>query len=634
MYIDAGDTLANSGVDAPLAAFASGNSEWGGRSDTEPPCLDDEIFDVRRRRTPQRLRMRVCCVIRCTRGQVNAGIMFLRPSRALYAHILAEHAGNKAIRCLFAVQDTLNDVLWAAFGHEGLRCMSTKEHCSVSLREDCDPLRAHLVQFAGLEKPWHPRSWRDSPYSVARAAEYNARFSDWRRGSKAPCWPGGTCALLAVRLSAEARAVLGESVVQDSYVLAVPCTLDLFSIDCHDIDCCLPRSENGTVNNGIAFVYYSVAASVEIVVSALLNSVDVLRGVYGGVMDVERSEAGALVAQWRGGDSHRIVIAVDPASHITAQLVAASVGRSTLLVSATPRQALEWAAESAWGAAQSPTCLIVASGARLRPLCQGFTHNGSDSGASVRRPAIWLPSESATNDAAALAAALSPCASALWAAEPVVPTASCDSGTPRDGHPGACARAARRVRVIPLVASSSLIARIRRDERAASVALLAENAISGATCNALAAAAGGDDRIACWDVGDAMSGKAPTAAELIAFAQRARAVIVSYDAIACEEGGGALGARRLTGVAPSIVALSVAGVRVVAWCVSTLYRRDAGVCCGITVPPSVVIVDSAAEAFAAAEMIAKDGLDDPAQSESVSAMALSWWSAPMSQEHQ
>lgn len=48
VYLDTGDTLVNSGVHDLLAAFASGSSEWAGRSDMEPACPDG-VFDVRLR---------------------------------------------------------------------------------------------------------------------------------------------------------------------------------------------------------------------------------------------------------------------------------------------------------------------------------------------------------------------------------------------------------------------------------------------------------------------------------------------------------------------------------------------------------------------------------------------------------
>ena len=494
-----------------------------------------------------------------------------------------------------------------------------------ALSEDCHPLRAHMTQYPG-SKPWHPMSWLAFPYSVARAAEYNALVADSPPTRRAPCWPGSACALLAVTLSDEARSVTGRgNMVRDSKtrVYVVPCTSGRFSVECKDIDCCLPRSENGIITD--VFAYYSVTG---VVAGGSLSASDVMRGVYGGAMEVERltvNNAGSVLRCQRGRGSARLVIAFDSASHITALLVAAAVGRrSALLVSATPREALACGSECD----TADMFLIVASPARLRPLCQRAMLNRSGNAASVlMRPIIWLPSESATNDAAALATALSPCASALWAHEPVLSPAPCHARLFENA--GACAESTLPVHIVARAASVALVARIRDGEHTTGITLLMENAISGAACEVLAAQAGGDS-VACWDVGDVMSGRTPTAAELRALAKRGRAVVVSYDAVTCAGGGGVLGSR-LVAVPPSIVALSVAGVRVIAWCISTLFRRGADVCCGMAVPASVTIVESADGArVAAAETIARSAGSDRASDGGVDAVAnaaLRFWHA-------
>lgn len=537
VYMDAFDVAVNMHVDMELASFAAGDAQWAGRADKAPACRppSDGVFEVR----GLSFSSAAAVPASCCGPQVNSGILFVRPSRALHAHVQGENRGNPRIGCMRAVQDLLNSVLWGAFGVRGFECMPASLHCVVMLLEDCrcacvstcirvcgvciseyaarlrSPRVAKLTQYAGHAKPWLDRVAVETLTAVARAAEFNARLADWEAGTlnrkPAPlAWPNER---------------------------------------------------------------WSTA-----------------------LVDIDEDTLAVFAA---GG--HRMFL-FDPASAILARSVAAGVGESApIFVNATPAAATEWARQHGGG---NHRVVLVASAARLEAFCSGFVRESWG-----LRPVIWLPQDAPVGKVAALAAALAPCASELWAHPFTAGAAGC-------GDRNNCRCPV--VRSVPLAVAVDLAAAIRTATPGSSVeyVLLTANAVSRPACTAFSRHVGDEHGVACFDVGHVMSGRVPTSDDVAAMVAGARAVVVSYDAVPRAGGTGPLAPPPH----PTVLALAAGGRRVVAWCLTSLVRLDG--LCAIDVPGSIVsVVESVEAAVAEAARIA----GSPGDAEAVAMAAFAWW---------
>jgi hypothetical protein len=505
--------------------------------------------------------------------QVNSGILFIRPSRALHAHILAEKIANPRIRCMMAVQDLLNGVMWGSFGDAGFECMPQSVHCLPMFYEDCGSRVAKFVQFAGVGKPWVSREPYENSRYVTRCAEFNARYADWEAGAggstPVACWPGETWVAEVIDIDRgppSHRSAAGSRGIAVAPVHKLPLGA-------------APGRAAGAAPGVIPF--YGMAPSNASVVRALapaaraLSGHDAARLVFSGAASVwVDAVAGTLVL--RAG---RRIVAFDAASHIIALTVAAAMGEpAPTLVAAAPSALLAWAA-SERDSGGVDEIVIVASVARLEPFCTPRML-----AAWPRRlplPVVWLPQDCDMSGVGALAAALSPCATELWA------------------HPYVAARCGSHVvRPVPLMAVPELAVHVSVGSgvpRDIDIVLLTANAISKVACTELSEHTGDARSIACYDVGSVMTGRSPTVGDLTAMVARARAVVVSYDAVRSPAGAD------VSGLAPPpppvVVSLACGGRRVVAWCVETLTRADA--LCDLDAPPGAVLVVRSAEAAVA-----------------------------------
>ncbi len=514
--------------------------------------------------------------------QVNTGILFIRPSRALHAYILSQNRANIHIRCTLAVQDLMNSVMWGAFGARGFVCMPHTVHClELFLLDECNPRSTKLAQYAGPRKPFASRDITETRRLVARIAEFNARYADWEVGvgGRAPvaCWPGETCAAEVISTENDTRLSLALN-APPGWIVVTP--IVVVGSARHDAV--------GTAT-GVIPCYYAVAPSNISAVRALRDAPNhgvmqnaARRFVFGG-------SASAWVDAASGGlvlSARRVIVAFDPASHTTALAVAAAMGEpAPTLVAATPSALLAWAHQHESSAVAVSQIVIVASAARLEAFCTPRMLAAWPRWLPL--PVVWLPQDCDMSGVGALAAALAPCASELWA------------------HPYVAARCGSHVvRPVPLMAVPELAVPFNFGSgggggggvpRDIDIILLTANAFSRAACTSLSERAGDARSISCWDVGSVMTGRVPTVGELAAMVASARAVVVSYDAVRAPAGA------EVGGLAPPpppvVLSLARGGRRVVAWCVATLARTD--VLCDVDAPPGAVLVVRSAEAAVA-----------------------------------
>ena len=481
---------------------------------------------------------------------------------------------------MLAIQDLFNGVMWGSFGDAGFECMPQSVHCLPMFYEDCGSRVAKFVQFAGVGKPWVSREPYENSRYVTRCAEFNARYADWEAGAggstPVACWPGETWAAEVIdidRWLPSHRSAAGSREIVVAPVHKLP----------HGA---APGGAVGDAPGAAPGVipFYVVAPSNASLVRALapaaraLSGHDAARLVFGGAASVwVDAAAGTLVLS-----AGRRIVAFDAASHTIALTVAAAMGEpAPTLVAAAPRALLAWAA-SERDSGGVDEIVIVASAARLEAFCTPRMLAAWPRWLPL--PVVWLPQDCDMSGVGALAAALSPCASELWA------------------HPYVAARCGSHVvRPVPLMAVPELAVPFNFGSggggvpRDIDIVLLTANAFSRAACTSLSERAGDARSIACWDVGSVMTGRVPTVGELAAMVASARAVVVSYDAMRAPAGA------EVGGLAPPpppvVLSLARGGRRVVAWCVATLARTD--VLCDVDAPPGAVLVVRSAEAAVA-----------------------------------
>jgi hypothetical protein len=133
-------------------------------------------------------------------GSFNAGVQFIRPSRALYRGVSRygdAHPGDTL--CALAIQDVLNEALPALLGTSRIGCLSPDVHYMPSCARASNEYVAAaareapaITHFMGPSKPWLP----DPPNAPTRLLEalqtYRDAYAAWDALPDAAAFGNGT----------------------------------------------------------------------------------------------------------------------------------------------------------------------------------------------------------------------------------------------------------------------------------------------------------------------------------------------------------------------------------------------------------------------------------------------------------